>query len=112
MSTVLACASCVASAFGDRTFNWPYLSLIIMPFIVAVAISGVLAYYAGVRPSAILGSIRAKLVEGRSPRTIFDHFTELFHRSPRPSDGLGSHGHARLGRRTASPRTTIPKETT
>ncbi|MDP3768959.1 MAG: hypothetical protein Q8S13_13160, partial [Dehalococcoidia bacterium] len=78
--------SCIASAFGDRTFNWPYYSLFAMPFLIAAVIGGVLAYYAGVRPRAVLRALR---------RTIFDHFT------------------ARLGRRTASPRTAIhPKETT
>lgn len=45
-----ACSWCVASAFGDRTFNWPYLGLILMPFIVAAGIAGALAYYAGVGP--------------------------------------------------------------
>jgi hypothetical protein len=73
MSTILACASCIASAFGDRTFNWPYLSLIIMPFIVAVAIGGVLAYYAGVRPSTILRSVRRMILA--PPRTAIDKET-------------------------------------
>lgn len=38
-----ACATCVASAYGDRTFNWAFLGLILMPFVVALGISAVLA---------------------------------------------------------------------
>ena len=44
-STALACTWCVSSAFGDRTFNWPYLSLIIAPFLVAGAVAAVLMYH-------------------------------------------------------------------
>ena len=42
-----ACATCVASAYGDRTFNWAFLGLILMPFVVGFGIAGVLAarYY-------------------------------------------------------------------
>lgn len=40
-----ACATCVASAYGDRTFNWAFLGLILMPFVVAAAIAGSLAYW-------------------------------------------------------------------
>ena len=42
-----ACATCVASAYGDRTFNWAFLGLILMPFAVGVGIAGVFAarYY-------------------------------------------------------------------
>ena len=38
-----ACATCVASAYGDRTFNWAFLGLILMPFVVGVGIAGVFA---------------------------------------------------------------------
>ena len=43
-----ACATCVSSAYGDRTFNWAFLGLILMPFVVATGIAGVFAarYYA------------------------------------------------------------------
>ena len=43
----LACATCVASAYGDRTFNWAFLGLILMPFVVGSGIAGVFAarYY-------------------------------------------------------------------
>ena len=91
MSTVLACASCVASAFGDRTYNWPYFTLLAMPFLLAVAIVGVLAYSAGVRPRAALRALRRLI--GRTLRARFSsHFT------------------ARLGRRTALARTATDKE--
>jgi hypothetical protein len=42
-----ACATCVASAYGDRTFNWAFLGLLLMPFVVGIVIAGVLAvlYY-------------------------------------------------------------------
>jgi hypothetical protein len=43
-AAVLACASCVASAYGDRTFNWAFMTLLLMPFAVAGVIGGVLAY--------------------------------------------------------------------
>jgi uncharacterized membrane protein YdbT with pleckstrin-like domain len=46
-SAASACATCVASAYGDRTFNWAFLGLILMPFVVGVGIAGVFAarYY-------------------------------------------------------------------
>lgn len=42
-----ACATCVSSAYGDRTFNWAFVGLILMPFVVATGIAGVFAarYY-------------------------------------------------------------------
>jgi len=54
-----ACATCVASAYGDRTFNWAFLGLILMPFVVALGIAAVLAarYYAA-RRQASPGSSR------------------------------------------------------
>jgi len=47
-SAAWACATCVSSAYGDRTFNWAFLGLILMPFVVATGIAGVFAtrYYA------------------------------------------------------------------
>jgi len=46
-----ACATCVASAYGDRTFNWAFLGLLLMPFVVGVGIVVVLAscYYVAQR---------------------------------------------------------------
>jgi hypothetical protein len=39
-----ACATCLGSAYGDRTFNLAFLSLLVMPFMVSAVIGGVLAY--------------------------------------------------------------------
>ena len=50
----LACAWCISSAFGDRSFNWPYLSLILAPFLVFTAIAAAVAWQAGVRPRTII----------------------------------------------------------
>ena len=65
-----ACATCVASAYGDRTFNWAFLGLILMPFVVGFGIAGVFAarYYAPPgRFRATLRRFRAPL--GRSSRS-------------------------------------------
>jgi hypothetical protein len=48
-----ACATCISSGFGDRSFTWAYLGLILMPFLVAVAIVATLGWYAGWRPQDI-----------------------------------------------------------
>jgi hypothetical protein len=42
-----ACATCAFSAYGDRTFNWAFIGLILMPFVVGFGIAGVFAarYY-------------------------------------------------------------------
>ena len=52
-----ACAFCAASAYGDRTFNWAFLGLILMPFVVGSGIAGVFAarYYRSSR-SALAGA--------------------------------------------------------
>ena len=49
LGKVLACAACVSSAFGDRSFNWAYLVLIVTPFVVGVALAAGLAWNAGYR---------------------------------------------------------------
>jgi hypothetical protein len=46
----LACPTCVSSAFGDRTYNWPYLGLILMPFTLAGIVGSVIAVRRGWRP--------------------------------------------------------------
>lgn len=43
-AVALACPGCLSSAYGDRTFNWAFIGLLIMPFLLAAAIGGVLAY--------------------------------------------------------------------
>jgi len=39
-----ACATCIASAYGDRTFNWAFLGLLLVPFLVAAGIGTVLLF--------------------------------------------------------------------
>jgi MFS family permease len=52
-----ACATCVASPFGDRTYNWPYIFLILLPFAVVAVIGGVLAHVSGVSLSTLRESL-------------------------------------------------------
>ena len=47
--TVAACATCISSGSGDRAYTWPYIGLILTPFVVGVTIVTVLAWYAGWR---------------------------------------------------------------
>jgi len=47
MHRLLACATCIASPFGDRTYNWPYLGLIVLPFAVGTVIVVVLMRVSG-----------------------------------------------------------------
>jgi hypothetical protein len=42
-----ACASCISSPFGDRTYNWPYLVLILLPFALLAVIGGVMMRVTG-----------------------------------------------------------------
>jgi hypothetical protein len=44
-----ACAMCMSAAFGDRSYTWPYIGLILAPFLVGVAITLVLARHNGWR---------------------------------------------------------------
>jgi peptidoglycan/LPS O-acetylase OafA/YrhL len=46
----LACPGCLSSAYGDRTFNWAFLGLLLMPFAVAGGIAAVLLYAYRRRP--------------------------------------------------------------
>jgi hypothetical protein len=57
--TAAACATCISSGYGDRSFTWAYLGLILMPFVIAVAIVAVLAWYAGWRREHIQEHISA-----------------------------------------------------
>jgi hypothetical protein len=41
-----ACATCIISPFGDQTYTWPYLGLILLPFGLIAALAGVFGYYA------------------------------------------------------------------
>ena len=42
-----ACAACLSSPYGDRTYNWAYIGLLLMPFAVALVIGGIVAWSAG-----------------------------------------------------------------
>lgn len=48
-----ACASCIASAYGDRTYNWPYVFLILVPFALVAVIGGVLVRVSGLRAASV-----------------------------------------------------------
>ena len=68
-----ACAVCLGNAFGDRSYTWPYLGLILMPFIVGGAILGALAWQFGWRPRDAVARVSALLRRATpadpSPRT-------------------------------------------
>jgi hypothetical protein len=66
-----ACATCISSGFGDRSYNLAYLGLILMPFVVATVIVAVLAWYAGWRPRDAVTRIAAwsARLRHRPPRT-------------------------------------------
>lgn len=49
-AAALACPTCVSSAFGDRTYNWAYVGLLVMPFVLTAVVGAILAWSAGVRP--------------------------------------------------------------
>jgi|RhiMetdeSRZDD1v2_1073273.scaffolds.fasta_scaffold961911_2 hypothetical protein len=44
---VEACATCISTPFGDRSYNWPYLVLILVPFAVTAVIGGVMMRVTG-----------------------------------------------------------------
>lgn len=39
---VEACASCITSPYGDQTYNWAYVGLMLVPFALVIGIGGVL----------------------------------------------------------------------
>ena len=48
-AAALACPTCVSSAFGDRTYNWAYLGLLVMPFVLTAVVGAIVAWSAGAR---------------------------------------------------------------
>jgi hypothetical protein len=40
----LACATCISTPFGDQTYTWPYLGLILLPFGLIAVIVGIFGY--------------------------------------------------------------------
>ena len=43
-STASACAMCLTSAYGDRSFNWAFVGFMLTPFVVLGALVGALAW--------------------------------------------------------------------
>ena len=65
-----ACPTCISTGFGDRTYTWAYLGLLLMPFVLAVAIAATLAWYAGWRLQHVTNRISAWISRRQlSPRT-------------------------------------------
>ena len=64
-----ACAVCLGNAFGNRSYTWPYLGLILMPFIVAGAIIGALAWQFGWRLRDVAAWVRRAAPADPSPHT-------------------------------------------
>lgn len=74
MRGVLLCATCISSAFGDRTFNWAYVVLLLLPFAVTATIAGVLAWSAGYRPRMLAKRLVARFA-AKAPRDILKETT-------------------------------------
>jgi hypothetical protein len=55
-----ACASCISTPFGDQTYTWPYLGLILLPFGLMAAVVGVLAYHTGYGPRRVKQWVAAR----------------------------------------------------
>ena len=80
-----ACPACVSSPYGDRTYNVAYLGLLLVPFVLALVIGGILAWSAGYRLD--VARLRGALSLGRP-----------FHRfaappAPPAPGASGSHHH-------------------
>ena len=55
-----ACATCIASPFGDRTYTWPYIGLILLPFVLLATVFGIFAHSAGYRPRVLARRLAAR----------------------------------------------------
>jgi hypothetical protein len=64
-----ACTWCMSSAFGDRSFTWPYLILLLAPFVVGTAIALVLARSARFDPRAVAARLVGRAAVGAAPET-------------------------------------------
>ena len=65
-----ACASCMSTPFGDQTYTWPYLGLILLPFVLIAAVVGILAYLAGYRPRTLARRLTTRFAENDDPEII------------------------------------------
>jgi len=68
--SALACATCIASPFGDQAYTWPYLGLILLPFGLIAAIVGILGYHAGYRPRTLVRRLVAHFAAKDDPEII------------------------------------------
>jgi hypothetical protein len=77
-----ACATCISSPYGDQTYNWPYIFLILLPFVVASVIGGVMVRVSGVSTFALLrrltrtGHIHGSPATGGPPNPLVAHQEE------------------------------------
>jgi len=69
-SSAWACASCISTPFGDQTYTWPYLGLILLPFGLIAAIVGILGYHAGYRPRTLVRRLVARFAANDDPQII------------------------------------------
>ena len=69
-SSAWACASCISTPFGDQTYTWPYLGLILLPFGLIAAIVGILGYRAGYRPRTLVRRLVAHFAAKDDPQII------------------------------------------
>jgi len=51
-----ACATCISSPFGDQSYTWPYIGLILLPFGLIVAIIGIFGYLHLKRLASFVGA--------------------------------------------------------
>lgn len=47
----LACATCIDSAYGSRTFNWAFVGLMLTPFVVGGGLVAGIAWVCRARPT-------------------------------------------------------------
>jgi hypothetical protein len=67
---LLACATCIASPFGDRTYNWAYLGLLALPFALVAAVVGIFVYHGDYGPRAIVRRLAARFAAKDDTRVI------------------------------------------
>ena len=65
-----ACASCISTPFGDQTYTWPYLGLILLPFGLMAAVATVLAYHAGYGPRSLTQWLAAHFTAPDDPEIL------------------------------------------
>jgi hypothetical protein len=66
----LACATCITSPFGDRTYTWPYYGFLLLPFGLLATVAGILAYVAGYRPRSVRRWLAARFAAKDEPEII------------------------------------------